>query len=166
MSTVLGTWTYPPSQAAEGGAGIVSNGSLLGNPLAPTDVQAGFIQKQGWVSQRIAGLRTGVPYKVTFKGAKRANFADQSVQVVVDGQVVGTLPMASTAYQSYATPVFTTTEGVHTIEFRGTATADAMAFIDDVSVVEQAPSVPQPPNSELRDPDPVRERLLPVHPRG
>ena len=73
-----------------------------------------------------------------------ASGENQTFQVLVDGNVVGTFQPASADFQSYSTDAFSVTAGSHTVEFLGTDTngGDKTAFIDSVSVEAASINVP------------------------
>jgi len=77
-------------------------------------------------------------YSLSFSAAQRGdgNYSTQTVQVQVDGKVVGTFTPASASYTAYTTASFTVTAGAHTITFVGTdpdgGDKDNTALIDQV----------------------------------
>jgi hypothetical protein len=81
---------------------------------------------------------TAGAYTVSFRVAQRGNWnpgGAQTVEVVIDGYVVGTYTPGSTAYETYTTAAFTVTAGAHAITLRGTRSGDSTAFVDDVRIV-------------------------------
>jgi hypothetical protein len=128
-------WTFT------GSAGLASNGSAF-NSLqgdAPEGSQVAFLQQQGSFSQSIyfpAGS-----YSISFLAAQRAD-NNQTFQVEVDGNVVGTFTPVDAGYRPYATDGFPVTAGYHTVTFVGMipAPADNSAFIDLVTL-QLLPSV-------------------------
>jgi hypothetical protein len=119
-------------------AGVSGNGSGFtdGNPDAPQGTQVAFLQGPSSISQAV-NLAAGT-YSVSFSAAQRQNvqYSSQTIQVQVDGTVVGTFTPGSTSYTAYTTASFTVTAGSHTITFLGTdpdgADKDNTAFIDQV----------------------------------
>ncbi|HWA98636.1 MAG TPA: hypothetical protein VG713_09095, partial [Pirellulales bacterium] len=62
------------------------------------------------------------------------NIGTQSIQVLVDGSVVGTVTPSSSNYAPYALVTGVLAAGNHTITFQGLATTDATAFLDQVAI--------------------------------
>ncbi len=56
---------------------------------------------------------TAGSYHITFEAAQRGNYAaaNQDIEVLVDGTVVGKFTPAGTAYAQYTTAEFTVTAG-------------------------------------------------------
>jgi archaellum component FlaG (FlaF/FlaG flagellin family) len=119
-------------------AGITANGSdfTSGNANAPDGVQSAFIKDGGGMSQTVQ-LNAGV-YNVSFQAAQRVNDQSQAqeIEVLVDGNVVGTITPADTTYAVYETYNFSVTAGTHTIQFLGMSpsSADSTAFVDLVAI--------------------------------
>ncbi len=82
-------------------------------------------------------------YLISFSAAQRGNFgtSNETVQVLVDGTVVGTITPAGTSYATYTTASFHVTAGSHTITFVGVdpSGADYTAFLDQVSIDNLSP---------------------------
>ena len=128
-----------------GGAGISGNNSPFtsGNPPAPQGTQVAFLQGISSFTQSVTGWAAGT-YVLTFDAAQRGNYgvSEQSFEVLIDGNVVGTFTPSSTSYESYSTASFTVTAGTPTIEFLGlSSSGDNTAFLDQVAV---APSIGDP----------------------
>ncbi len=119
-------WTFV------GTAGIAANGSIFNNPNAPEGTQVGILQNNGSISQAV-NFAAGA-YTLSFQAVQRPG-ANQTFQVLVDGNVVGTFQPTGTSFQSYTTSSFRVTAGSHVVEFLGTDTigGDNTAFIDSVS---------------------------------
>ncbi|HEX4591645.1 MAG TPA: hypothetical protein VH120_17035, partial [Gemmataceae bacterium] len=137
-----GGFVYGPTGtpwAFVGGAGIASNGSPFtsGNPNSPNGSQVLFLQNVGGVSQT-ATFPAGT-YTLSLSAAARANGGgNQRVQVLVDGNIVGTFNVTSKAYTTLTTSSFTLAAGSHIITIQGTnKLGDNTAFIDQVSVNPQ-----------------------------
>jgi hypothetical protein len=142
----VGTGTYGAFQYQSGGSpwtfdagsGVAGNGSgfTAGNPDAPQGTQVAFLQATGSLSQAVT-FAAGT-YSLSFLAAQRQNFqySSQTIQVQVDGNVVGTYTPGSPSYTAYTTAGFTVTAGAHTIALVGTdpdgADKDNTAFIDQV----------------------------------
>jgi hypothetical protein len=135
-----GAFQYDPTGAGwtfSGMAGIAGNGSgfTTGNPNAPEGSQVAFVQETGGLSQSVT-LAAGT-YTLSFQAAQRATWSTgQTVQVLVDGQVVATVTPTGTSYASYTTAPFTVAAGSHTIAFVGTDPlgGDNTALVDAVQV--------------------------------
>ena len=127
-------WTFA------GQSGVSGNGSgfTAGNAGAPQGKQVAFVQNQGVISQSVSNWAAG-SYAIAFQLAQRANYGStQTLQVLVDGAVVGTFTPTPGSYQSVKTGSFSVSAGSHTISFKGlNASGDATAFLDNVSVVPQ-----------------------------
>ena len=61
------------------------------------------------------------------------NGGPQSVDVYVDGTKVNASPFSAGSSWTAFSANFTTTAGVHSIQFRGTNAGDNTAFVDSVS---------------------------------
>ncbi len=127
-------WTFT------GQAGVSGNGTAFtsGNPNAPQGGQVGFIQNQGMISQTVNGMTAG-HYSITFSTAQRGSYGGmQSIQVWVDGELIGTFTPSSSTYQTVNTSGFKLKSGTHTFSFQGaTNDPDATAFIDNVTLAPQ-----------------------------
>ena len=138
-------WTF-------NGAGLAGNGSnfTFGNPNAPQGSQVAFIQMTSSMSQ-VVNLTAGT-YQISFSAAQRANFgiSNEEVQVLVDGNVVGTITPAGTSYATYTTASFNVAAGSHTITFAGVDPSgkDYTAFIDQASINNLSPTAPTDPGFE------------------
>ena len=104
-------------------AGIAGNGSIYtkGNGPAPQGLQVGFIQGNSSISQPVTFAAGS--YQLSFLAAQSAgNTANQSLNVLIDGNPVGKVAITptGTTYAPQTTAVFTVTSGQHTITFQGT----------------------------------------------
>jgi subtilase family serine protease len=148
-----GNFQYDPTGspwAFSGGAGISGNNSgfTSGNPPAPQGSQVAFLQGTGLFTQSVAGWAAG-SYVLTFDAAQRENYqaSQQNLNVLIDGNVVGTFTPSGTSYQSYSTTAFTVTAGAHTITFQGldSAGGDNTTFLDQIAVAPAStPSIGDP----------------------
>ena len=134
-----GTWTF------QGPAGVALNQSAIAgsNPASPSGGQVGFLQKSGSFTQTAVGWLGG-PYQVVFSAAQRAsNSANRNLEVLVDGNVVGTFSPSGTSYQTYATPTFTVAAGQHVVSFRApdTGSGNDFVLIDDVEAGPVRPAI-------------------------
>jgi hypothetical protein len=136
-----GAYTYAPTGSPwtfTAGAGLSGNGSAFtaGNPNAPEGNQVAFLQGYGAVSQSVNF--TAGSYILTFDAAQRANWqaSAQTINILVDGAVVGNVTPSGTTYGSYGSNRFTVTAGMHTIAFVGLNLLghDNTAFIDQVTI--------------------------------
>ena len=141
-AVVPGGFEYGPTGspwAFTGGAGVASNGSSFtaGNPNAPQGSQVLFLQNVSGVSQT-ATFPAGT-YTLGMAAAARGNGGgSQTIQVLVDGAVVGTFTVKGTSYTTLTTPSFTLTAGNHIVAIQGTSKAgDNTAFVDEVTVNPQ-----------------------------
>lgn len=136
-------WTYT------GVAGVVPNGYgtyTSGNGQAPDGGQVGFFQNDGTATQTITVDQTDW-YTVSFytaQSAPQVGNGHQTLNVYVDGNLVGSINPSGTGWQLYTTnPFHITTTGSHTIELAGTvASGGATALVD---VVTLSPGVPDAP---------------------
>ena len=128
-------WTFA------GNSGIAANqsGFTAANPNSPQGTQVGFLQGTGSFSQ-VTSLPAGT-YQISLLAAQRVN-NHQNFQVLVDGNVVGSITPAGSSYAAYTTSTFTLTAGNHTVAFKGVDSAggDNTAFIDAVTL-----TLPPPP---------------------
>jgi hypothetical protein len=137
-----GTFQYNPSGSPwtfAGTSGVSGNGSdfTSGNPNAPEGGQVAFLQGFGGVSQALTFAAGS--YTLFFSAAQRGdgNASSQTLQVLVDGMVVGTFTPADANYAGYTTSRFTVTAGAHTIAFVGLDPdgLDNTAFLDQVGLL-------------------------------
>src|SRR5262249_19958863 len=120
----FGAFAYDPVGSAwtfDEGSGVAGNGSGFtdGNPNAPQGSQVALLQGAGSFSQALS-LAAGT-YSLSFAAAQRGNFqaSAQTLQVLVDGVVVGTFTPADTSYGAFTTNAFTVAAGAHTVAFVG-----------------------------------------------
>lgn len=76
-------------------------------------------------------------YQLSFFALQSSsNTADQSLDVLIDGKMVGTVAITPTgkSYAQYTTAVFTVTSGLHTITFQGTDKDRNTVLIDAVAL--------------------------------
>lgn len=126
-----GVWQYL------GSTGVQRNHSAFsGTQGAAEGQQTAFIQGTDSVKQTL-NLSAGT-HTVTFSLAQRTNNGGaQALDFYVDGTKINGsafTPPSGGAFQSVTSPSFTTTNGSHTIEFRGTNAGDNTAFIDKVTI--------------------------------
>jgi hypothetical protein len=89
-------WTF------SGTSGIAGNGSSLtsGNPSAPDGNQVAFLQGTGSVSQTV-NFSLAAGGWLSFEAAQTSG-SNQTIQVLVNGVVVGTFTPSGTDYQRFA----------------------------------------------------------------
>jgi hypothetical protein len=133
-------WTFDQN------SGIAGNGSTLTalNGPAPEGTQVAFLQNQGAVSQTVKDLQAGT-YTLSFEAAQRQNgqtIDQQTIAILVDGKPVtgGNITPSGANYTAYSVPFAVTAAGQHVITIEGTGGANAMAFIDAVSLTVKLPS--------------------------
>jgi hypothetical protein len=140
-SGYFGAFAYDPTGSAwafSGAAGLTGNGSgfTSGNPSAPQGNQAAFLQGYGSISQSVDF--TAGSYVITVDAAQRGNSqaSTQTIEILVDGAVVGTITPAGTAYAAYSSKSFIVTAGLHKIAFDGLDPlgGDNTALLDQVTI--------------------------------
>jgi hypothetical protein len=105
-------------------------------PAPPDGSQTAFLQETGLMLQQVCFPCAGT-YCVTFMGAQRPGYPNQSVQVSVDGSAIGSslTPASSSSYELMTSEPFTVTAGNHILQLAGTSSTDTSAFVDCVNVV-------------------------------
>ena len=133
-----------------GPAGVAGNGSVLtsGNPAAPQGSHVAFLQQNGAISQ-VVNFPAAGSYTIGVSAAQRGNSgtSNQTVEVRVDGVMVGTFAPAGTGYATYTTGSFRVSAGSHTITFIGVnpTGADFTALLDEVRIDNVSPIEPTVP---------------------
>ena len=140
-------WAYTPTGTPwtfTGTAGVSGNESSFtqNNLAAPEGEHVGFLQNLGSASQEVGRWPAG-RYTISLAAALRSatKFPRQSVEVLVDDKVVGTLEPTSVHYAIFTTPTFAVRAGAHRITLRGTnnpATGDFSVFIDAIRIAPEA----------------------------
>ncbi len=138
-------WTF------SGDAGVASNNSgyTTGNPNAPQGNQVAFIQITGSASQSVT--LTGGTYSISLEAAQRAiGPSNQTIEILVDDALVGTITPSGTSYSAYTTGTFFEAAGAHTIEILGLDPqgGDNTALVDEVSFVAVQANQPTDPGFE------------------
>jgi hypothetical protein len=119
-------WTFTGTSA------LVSNGSPEGNPPAPDGSQAADLFGRGSISQ-VVNLGAGA-YVISLSADQGLEpYFTQTIQVLVDGAVVGTITPSGSAFATYSTNPFTVTAGPHTVRFAGLVTSGE-TFLDQISI--------------------------------
>jgi len=132
-----------------GGTGLTAPGSAF-NPPDFTGLpfsQAVFLQGAGsFVYQSIGGFSTGAEYLLTFYAGSRyfdnSPFSDgnQTVQVTIDGSVIGTWSLTSFTPFTLESVLFSVpTGGTHTLSLNGITPGDHTAFVSGVSITQAVP---------------------------
>jgi hypothetical protein len=134
-------WTLGPIHPGEGGSGLTRQGTVFFPPdfggLPFT--QAVFLQgPYSFVSQVIGGFTAG-SYTLSFYLGSRYSSGqydgNQTVQALIDGNVIGTWALTSFTPFTLQTVSFTvSTDGTHTLEFRGINNGDHTAFLSYVNI--------------------------------
>jgi hypothetical protein len=133
-------WTFNGSAGEAGN----NSGFTSYNAAAPEGTQVGFVQMTGSIEQNVQ-IAAGT-YTVAAQAAQRAVYQaqNQTVDVYVDGNKVGTFAPSSTAYTAVSSSSFTVADGTHNIKFVGRVTADGTLFIDKVTIVAVAAAASAP----------------------
>lgn len=113
-------------------AGLVANGSGLGNADAPQGAQAAFLPNNSSIAQ--TWTDPGGTYTLSFSAATRPATNNSTLTVTIDGATVLTQVLLSGTYATFQTGV-TLSSSDHTIRF---ASSDGDSFVDNVKLV--APS--------------------------
>ena len=133
--------TYNPSYTFVGGGGITINSGAYQAPAEAGSAQVALLQQAGSFNENVAFAQAGT-YRVVLADAQRpGNSVNQTIQVVVDGNLVSTLtPISSTAFNDQTTASFTVTAGSHNISIVGVGagTADISGFVDNARVISAA----------------------------
>ncbi|MBL8797111.1 MAG: hypothetical protein JNM56_24635 [Planctomycetia bacterium] len=136
---------YNPSSASwtfSTDSGVAGNGSGFtgGNPNAPEGTQVGFLQGDASAISQSVSFTAGT-YTLSFFAAQRGNYQPggaQTIEVRIDGALVGTFTPSGSGYESLTTDALTVTAGAHTVEFLGLTSGDSTAFIDQVTVARDS----------------------------
>ena len=117
-----------------GGGGQQRNGSAFGAATAPEGVQTGLLQ--GDCSMFQTFTFTAQNLAISFMAAQRST-QKQTIDILLDGVVIGSFQPASAAWAKYSTPTFTATAGDHKLTIKGTNTfgGDNSAFVDDIKTI-------------------------------
>ncbi len=135
VPALAGGYRYNPTGAGVGwtfsaNSGVRVNGSAFGGPNTSSGTQTAFVQAMGAMAQAV-NLTAG-NYTLTGSAATR-NTGGQTVNVLVDGAQIGAIP-PTLAWTPFSFPFTVAADGVHTISFAGTVTADRTTYIDAVGV--------------------------------
>jgi hypothetical protein len=132
-----------------GGTGLTAPGSAFNPPdfAGRPFSQAVFLQGAGsFVYQSIGGFSTGAKYRLTFYAGSRyfdnSPFSDgnQTVQVTIDGSVIGTWSLTSFTPFTLESVLFSVpTGGTHTLSLNGITPGDHTAFVSGISITQPVP---------------------------
>ncbi len=117
-----------------GGGGQQRNGSAFGAATAPEGVQTGLLQGDATISQTITFTtqHLGISLMAAQRGTQK-----QTIDIIIDYAVVGSIQPTSSAWAKYTTPTFAVTDGPHILTIKGTNTfgGDNSAFVDDIKTI-------------------------------
>ena len=125
--------------------GVVTGNAGLTGPNSAFDppsfnvlpfTQAVLLQNTGGsILQAVPGFTAGT-YTLSFYLGSRAFWGDQVVEALIDGMVIGTWALTSgTPFTLVTAPFTVTTDGTHTVEFRGAKfPPDQTAFLSYVVI--------------------------------
>lgn len=132
--TVVPGWSYV------GGVAIQRNGSAWAAPIAPEGQQTAVLQSDATLSTSLN--LAGGQYTLAFQAAPRTAWGgQQSIDVRLNGNTVYSVAPMGGGYSRHQVS-FIAVAGSNQIEFVGRAVVgDNSAFIDDVQVVGQGPTL-------------------------
>ncbi len=132
-------WTQGPTTPGNG-SGVSTNGSGFGS-TAPEGTTVAFIQNQGFAETTLSGLTAGQEYTITYSMAARGGNNGQTLQVTVDGNLIGGGRVFDQTYRDYTTTSFRATGPTATLRMFGLNTAgDQTAFVDNVRLNALVPA--------------------------
>ena len=137
------SWSFMANPGS-GNSGVAGNGSAFtsGNPDAPEGSQVALMQQTCTFAQSIANFQANVSYTIAFEAAQRGNngTSTETIQVFLDGTLIGSFTPGSTAYTTFTTNPFSVSAGTHTLQFVGgnSSGADMTAFLDHVRINTEA----------------------------
>ena len=139
LGTVLAACCHP-QQTLDGGPGLTGPDTIFYPPPftgLPFNQAVILQDAYTFVWQAVSGFTAG-DYTLTFYlGSRYSNLYDgnQTVEALIDGQVIGTWALSSYTPFTLETPSFTvTTDGTHALEFRGINHGDHTAFVSYVTI--------------------------------
>jgi hypothetical protein len=155
-NTVNGTnggWTF------DAHSGIQINGGWW--PIIPSEgTQAAWMQFNGTISRKVY-MPNGTFHVGLY--ARRLDLNEQNIKVKLDGVQIGADIVTTELFTKYTTTDFTTTAGLHTLSFEGTALNSSTAFIDLVSIDDSMRTLIQKVEEKLNAismyPNPAKEFL-------
>jgi len=140
-----GGWVFT-KRDPDGNGGIARNGSPWVN-TSPEGVQAGFLQRNGDMTQSIV-IPVAGRYTVAFKAANRPSKGADALEVKIDGVVKGSWTVAEidggAVFKNFAADLGELQAGPHELRFAGTSpdNTDRATAIDAVQIIRVAGSLP------------------------
>lgn len=117
-----------------GGGGQQKNGSAFGAATAPEGVQTGLLQGDSQMYQTFAFTtqHLGISLMAAQRGTQK-----QTIDILIDDVVIGSIQPTSNAWAKYTTPTFAITAGDHKLTIKGTNNfgGDNSAFVDDIKTI-------------------------------
>jgi hypothetical protein len=135
-----GDWAF------SGDAGTTSGGTGL--LAAPAGTNVAYLGTGGTIAQDVGDFDGMSSYAVSFSAAQSGS-TPQTIEVLLDGTVVGTFTPGS-SFQTYQTTAFTPTEGTHLLTFEAVG-ASGTVQLSDVEMT----LLPSSPVSEDANGNPV-----------
>jgi hypothetical protein len=126
-------WTFVGSAGVSGNA----SGFTSDNPNAPQGWQVAFIQSTGSMRMNMQFPVADNRYRIILTAAQRVAYqgGPQTVNVLVNNNLVGTLTPADSNYNYWSSNVFSiASAGYYNVELDGTATWDGTLFIDQLQL--------------------------------
>jgi hypothetical protein len=141
------TWSLRPSGASwtfsdTAGVSRANSGYTNSAPAFPEGLQVGYIQRAGKIVQRVWVEPGDV---LAFSATQRVNQNSllQTLAVVVDGVVLGSVTPPSNSWNAYTVNLGITSPSRVNVELRGLATnSDVTAFVDAVSITRTPTDIP------------------------
>ena len=139
LGTLISNYGHP-QQSLDGGPGLTGPNTIFFPPPftgLPFN-QAAILQDSGsFAMQRVTGFMPGRYLLSFYLGSRYSTLYDgnQTVQALIDGNVIGTWSLVSYTPFTLQTASFTvTTAGPHTVEFQGINHGDHTAFLSYVVI--------------------------------
>ena len=140
-------WSFSETTPGLDYGAYAPNGSYWGNNNAVSGNRAIALRGSMW--QSLSGFSAGASYTLSFYGALRMSTGAQTVQILMDNEVIGTITPSSSAYTLYKFPGIQPGAGIHTLKFVSQVSGDHTVFIDNLTL-----------NSD--DPKPIKSAI--IHP--
>jgi autotransporter-associated beta strand protein len=140
-----GGWVFTKRDGT-GNGGVAHDGSPWVN-TSPLGVQAGFLQRNGDMTQNIV-IPVAGGYMVAFKAANRPTKYADALEVKIDGVVKGSWTAATidggAVFKNYSADLGELQAGTHELRFVGTSpdNTDRATAIDAVQIIRIAGSLP------------------------
>jgi len=144
LGTILSVYGHP-QMSLDGGPGLTGPNTIFSPP--PFDGlpfnQAVILQDVGpFVWQSVGGFTAGKYTLSFYLGSRYSSFYDgnQTVEALIDGNVIGTWDLVSfTPFTLETAPFTVSTDGSHTLMFRGINHGDHTAFLSYVTITPTEP---------------------------